>query len=542
MPLYTKNRLFILFFIVLTGISAQQKTDSLSSDYIHILYADHATTSDKYPGKQLLAGEVKISHNGALLFCDKAIVDKAENSAIAVGNVRLTQGDTVRMNAGYLKYDGNKSFAEAYDKVYLEDTKMHLTTDTLYFDRTKQEAYYTSGGTIVDSVNTLKSKIGKYFFNEKRFRFINNVHIDNPDYQLDSYQLDYFTDTGISNFFGPTKIYNNESYIYAEKGHYDSQKKVSWFVKNAFIKHRHTTIKGDSLFYNRLKEYATASDNVVLHDSVNKTWIFAGYAQRWIKPDSIRVKQKPLVVSVSEKDTLFIRAKQFVAAGKQDERRLWGYPEVRFFSKDFSGKSDSLYRNGATKLMKLLVKPVAWSGNSQITGERILLQNDSLNHLDSLIIPKDVFIIQKDSAGGYNQIKGKKLFGKFVKNRLKTVDIFGNTEIIYFLREDDGKLTGIEKDKSSHIYIEFENDEVKIIRLYDKPEGTVYPYKDFIKQKQYFSGFNWRGDEQIKRKEDIIGEQSLIYQAETKQQPTELPEIKLKSQIPVKRKAIQINE
>ncbi len=541
MPLYSKNSFFLLFFLVITSLTAQQKSDSLSG-YIQILYADHATTSAKYPGKQLLSGDVKISHNGAFLFCDKAIVDKAENSAIAVGNVRMEQGDTIHMNAGYLKYDGNTSFAEAYDNVRLEDAKMHLTTDTLYFDRKKQESYYTSGGTIVDSVNTLKSKVGKYFLNEKRFRFIHNVHIDNPDYQLDSYQLDYFTESGISNFYGPTKIYNKESFIYAEKGHYDSQKKVSWFVKNAFIKHRHSTIKGDSLYYDRIKEYATASKNVVLHDSVNKTWIFTGYARRWIKLDSTRVNQKPLVVSVSDKDTLFIRAKQFVAAGKEKERRLWGYTDVRFFSQDFSGKSDSLYRNGATKLMKLLRRPVAWSGRSQITGEKILIQNDSLNRLDSLIIPKNVFIIQKDSAG-YNQIKGKKLLGKFEKNTLKTIDIYGNTEIIYFVREEDSTLTGVEKDKSSRIHIEFDNGEIGILRLYNKTDGIVYPYKDFIKQEQYFKGFNWRGDEQIKTKEDIIGEQILLYQAETKQQPTNLPEaIDEKHKIPVKRKAIQMNE
>ena len=542
MPSYTKSSFVLFLFFIFIDLSAQQQNDSVSKDYIQIIYADHATTSAKYPGKQLLSGEVKIRHNGAFLFCNKAIVDKTKNLAIAVGNVRLEQGDTIHMNAGYLKYDGNSSFAEAYDNVRLEDSKMHLSTDTLYFDRKKQESYYTSGGTIVDSINTLKSKIGKYFLNEKRFRFIHNVHIDNPDYQLDSYQLDYFTDSGISNFFGPTKIYNKKSYIYAEKGHYDSQKKVSWFVKNAFIKHKHTTIKGDSLYYDRLKDYATASKNVVLHDSLNKTWIFTGYAQRWNQQDSIRVNQEPLVVSVSEKDTLFIRAKQFIAAGKENERRLWGYTDVRFFSKDFSGKSDSLYRNGATKLMKLLIHPVAWSGKSQITGEKIIIKNDSLNRLDSLIIPNNVFIIQKDSVG-YNQIKGKKLLGKFEKNLLKTIDIYGNTEVIYFLREDNGKLTGIEKDKSSHIYIKFDDGEIETIRLYDKPDGTLYPYKDFIKQEQFFKGFNWRGDEQIKTKEDIIGEQILLYQAETKQQPTNLPEaIDEKHKIPVKRKAIQMNE
>jgi len=521
MQFYTKSKFSLLFLLTAVVSFAQKAKDTTA--YIHILYADHATTSDKYPGKQLLSGEVKIEHNGAFLFCDKAIVDKKQNTAIAVGNVLLKQGDTLTMEAGYLKYDGNKSFAEAFEKVVLIDPKMTLKTDTLYFDRNKQESYYTTGGVIRDSVNRLTSKIGKYFLNDKRFRFINNVHIDNPDYQLDSYQLDYFTDSGISNFYGPTKIYNDQSYIYAEKGHYDSQQKISWFVKNAFIRHKNTTIKGDSLYYDQNKAYATGTRNVVVYDSINKTWIFSNYAQRWTDIDSTRVNQDPLVVSISEKDTLFIRANRFISAGKTDARKLWGYPKVRFYGKDFTGKADSLYRDETTRLMKLLKKPVLWSDKSQITGTEILLKNDSLNRIDSLIIPQNVFIIQKDSAG-YNQIKGKKLLGKFVDKKLKYIDIYGNTEVIYYLREDNGKLTGIEKNKSSHIFIEFKEGQIYLIRLYDKPEGIVYPYKDFQKQTKLFKGFVWRGDEKIKSKEDIIGKFKPVYEAETKQKPTQLEE------------------
>ncbi|HFX18062.1 MAG TPA: OstA-like protein, partial [Flavobacteriales bacterium] len=281
MPLYLKSS-FLLIFISFFAQAQIQPQKELKPDYIHILYADHATTNAKYPGKQLLSGNVKIEHNGATLICDKAIVDKTTNTAIAVGKVHLMQGDTLEMKAGFLKYDGNKSFAEAFDKVFLKDPKMSLTTDTLFFDRKKQEAYYVSGGVIVDSINKLRSEQGKYFLEKKLFRFKHNVHIDNPDYQLDSYQLDYYADSGVSNFYGPTKIYNPQSYIYAEKGHYDSKKKISWFVKNAFIKHKHTTIKGDSLYYDQKNAFATGNKNVVLHDSINKTWIFTDAAQRWI--------------------------------------------------------------------------------------------------------------------------------------------------------------------------------------------------------------------------------------------------------------------
>jgi len=514
MQKYIKNNLLLVLLMFSTVSLAQQVKDS--ADYIHILYADHAITNRDYPGKQLLSGQVKIEHNGAFLFCDKAVVDKMENTAIALGNVLLKQGDTITMRAGYLKYDGKKSFAQAFDHVILKDPKMNITTDTLYFDRTKQEAYYTSGGTIKDSINTLKSRIGRYFLNEKRFQFVQNVHIDNPDYQIDSYRLDYFTNSGVSDFSGPTKIYNTKSYIYAEKGHYDSKNEISWFVKNAFIKHKHTSIKGDSLYYDRRREYATGNDNVTLYDSINNTWIFTDYAQRWIRQDSTSVTQNPVVVSINEKDTVYMRATRFLSAGKENERKLWGFDKVKFYAKDFSGSADSLYREDKTRLMKLLINPVVWSQKSQITGKEILVKNDSLNKVDSLTIPNDVFIIQKDSLG-YNQIKGKKLIGKFKNNNIDNIDIFGNTEIIYYLREEDNSLTGIEKNKSSRIHIQFEEGEISNIGLYEKPDGTTYPANKFPISEQKLKGFKWLDAIRVKSKSDVIGNRILDYKSESVQ-------------------------
>jgi len=510
-----KNSFFYILFFISTLVVAQNQE---KDDYIRILHANHASTSNKYPGKQLLSGNVEIEHNGAFLFCDKAIVDKNDNLAIAVGNVLLKQGDTITMRAGFLRYNGNESFAEAYENVELEDPKMKLQTDTIYFDRQLQIAYYTSGGIIQDSVNTLTSKIGKYFFNEKRFRFINNVHIKNPDYQIDSYQLDYFTETGISDFNGPTKIYNTDSYIYAEKGHYDSHREVSWFVKNSFIKHKHTSIKADSLFYDRKIEYATGNKNVIVFDSINNTWIFTDLAQRWINKDSIRVSQNPLVVTISDKDTVYIKARQFIMKGLNKNKILWAYTNVRFYSKDFSARADSLYRNESKRIMKLLQKPVLWSEKNQITGKSILLKNDSLNRIDSLIIPEKVFIIQEDD-NGFNQIKGKKLLGKFKDKQLKTIDILGNAEVIYYLREEDATLMGIEKNKSSRIYIEFKEGEISLIRFYNKPEGIVYPYKDFPEKEKFFPGFEWRKSERITSKEQLIGDKKLNFNPQPKQKP-----------------------
>ncbi len=523
MPVYIKSS-FLLILLTFSTISFAQIRPSIqakdSTKYIHIIFADHAATNEKYPGKQLLSGNVQIEHNGGLLFCDKALVDKQENTAIAIGNVRLEQGDTIHMQAGYIKYNGNTSFAEAFNHVVLSDPKMSLQTDTLYYNRKIQEAYYTSGGKIQDSISTLNSKIGKYLLNEKKFVFIDNVHVENPDYKIDSYQLNYFTDSGISNFFGPTKIYNDNSYIYAEKGHYDAQQKISWFVKNAFIKHKNNRLKADSLYYDQNIEYATGTKNVVVFDSINHTWIYADYAQRWANQDSVRVSKRPLVISIKEKDTLYMRAQQFITAGKQEARKLWAFHKVKFFSKDFSGRADSLYRDEAQRIMKLEKTPVIWSNDSQITGNKILIKNDTLQKLDSLIIPKNVFIIQRDSSGGFNQIKGKKLLGKFVDQNLKTIDLYGNTEVIYYLHEDKDALMGIEKNKSSHIYIEFEKGEISTIRFYEKPDGTIYPPEKISEKDKKFKNFKWYGEQIIEKKEDVIGDKKITFSSETLQKPT----------------------
>lgn len=71
------------------------------------------------------------------------------------------------MNSGKMDYDGNSKLAKAWENVDLTNGQMALTTDTLYFDREKQQAYYNSGGKVVDSANVLTSMVGTYFMTPK---------------------------------------------------------------------------------------------------------------------------------------------------------------------------------------------------------------------------------------------------------------------------------------------------------------------------------------------------------------------------------------
>ncbi|HAT63573.1 MAG TPA: OstA-like protein, partial [Flavobacteriaceae bacterium] len=85
------------------------------------------------------AGQVYIVHEGVEMWCDQAFVYFKDNFVKAYGKVRISQGDTVSMTSKYGEYNGNTSFAFAAGDVTLTEPKTTLKTDTLYFDRIKQQ-------------------------------------------------------------------------------------------------------------------------------------------------------------------------------------------------------------------------------------------------------------------------------------------------------------------------------------------------------------------------------------------------------------------
>ena len=59
----------------------------------------------------------------------------------------------------------------------------------------KNIAFYNSKGKIVDNDNTLESNSGTYYMGPKKYIFRSNVTIDNPEYNVNSEELEYFTES-----------------------------------------------------------------------------------------------------------------------------------------------------------------------------------------------------------------------------------------------------------------------------------------------------------------------------------------------------------
>lgn len=458
------------------------------------------------PGAFLLTGNVRAVHDGVVLTCNKAYYYKNENYIKAFGDVQMVQGDTLFLNGKYAEYNGNVKQAFATGNVVMRSPEMSLVTDTINFDRVKQEAYYNSNGTIVNKENTLKSKSGRYYLTQKKYQFLTSVILTNPQYVIKSNHLDYYTNSGHSYLFGPSTITGKENFIYTEKGFYDTKKNKAHFVKNSYIKYNDRLIKGDSLYYDRNQEFASATRNVKITDSINKAIIKGHYGEVYRNKDSLFITKRASVRTLMEQDSMFIHGKRLVVTGKQGERIIRGYNNVRFFKTDMSGKCDSLHSDQKRGLTQLIGRPILWNFDNQLTGDVMhLIGNNKTEKLDSLKVLNNAFIISKDTIGtGFNQVKGLNLYGKFRDNKLYEVDIVKNTEVIYYLRNDEQELIGINKNSSSKINMILDGKTIETITFFNNVDGEIYPEAELPENTRKLRGFVWRGDERIKTKEDIF--------------------------------------
>ena len=458
------------------------------------------------PDGVLLTGNVKVNHDGIVLTCNKAYVFKKENYLKAFGNVQLVQGDTLFLNSKYAEYSGNSKKAFATGDAVMTSPDATLRTDTINFDRNIQQVFYNTKGTIINKDNTLVSKSGRYFVAEKKFQFLTEVTITNPKYVIKSNHLDYYSNSGHTYLFGPSTITSQANYIYTEKGFYDTKKNLAHFLRRSYIKYDDRLIEGDSLYYNRNIEFASATRNVKITDSINRGIVKGHYAEIYKLKDSMYVTKRAVAINLVEKDSVYIHGQKLMVTGKEGERILRAYKNVRFYKIDMSGKCDSIHSNSKTALTKLIGNPILWNGESQITGDIMhLIGDNTTKKLDSLKVLNNTFIVSRDTLGtGYNQVKGLNLFGKFKEGKLHDVDVIKNTEVVYYMRNDANELIGINKNVSSKINLILENNDIETITFFNKVDGDVYPEADLPENARKLKGLKWRGDERIKSKDDIF--------------------------------------
>ena len=460
---------------------------------------------------RILKHNVVIRHKGNTLYCDSAVQNITKNTVRALGNARMLGSDGTRVTSTTMFYDGNKKVANASGNVVLVDEKGTLTTESLDYDVVSQVAHYYTGAKIVDSENILTSKEGTYDTNSKIAFFTTDVHLTSKKdkQEIFSDNIQYNMVSKMAYFKGKTKIVSKDGTVYANEGEYNTKTKISNFRTKGDARPKAETeeyiLLGDSLYYDNTNRIGFAKGNARLISKKDSIIIDGDIGRFWGKEGISKVYGSALMKNISEGDTLYLAADTLISIRKKKENSedsvkiLKAFHNTKIFRTELQGKCDSLIYNFSDSSIYMYNDPVLWDDKSQLSGDSIRVQMAN-NKIHTMHLRTNSFVIQEDTLGNYNQMKGRNMDAFFKQNELKRVDVRGNGESIFFAVEGDSILTGMNRVICSDIDIRFgAKNKVKTVTFKAKPDGKFIPPHELADPDKRLKGFLWRINDRPKK-------------------------------------------
>ena len=482
-----KYSVLILLLLIFSFSSAQEKTK------INILNAQLWESVENNENAQRLVGDVEIQHKEMLMWCDTAYTYSGTNRVDAFGHVHINRGDTLQLYASKVFYDGDKSFAQAIGSVKLINKETTLYSDTLDYDLEANTGYYDDYGKIIDSANVLTSQIGKYFVDEDVVHFYRDVEGYSDDYTLKSDTLFYNTVTERITITGPTTIRDSANTLYAEGGWYDTKTGEAELQKNPVVSNRKQKLKADYIEYNDENGDGIANGAVQIEDFENQILVTGLNATYRETIDIATVTDSAIFMMYSDNDTLFLHADTLrtVPDSIEGEKIVTAFYGVRFYRTDIQGICDSLVYFSRDSVVQLNTGPVIWSENYQLSADLIDMKQIT-NAPDELHLKSNSFIIAKQDSNRFDQIKGRNMTGYVINNELNNIFVDGNGQTLYYARETEDKIIGLNRAECSNISIQFKDGKIFKIVFLKKPVGQLKPLHQINEEEKRLSGFTWK--------------------------------------------------
>ena len=497
-----------LIFILLQTMVYLERSETLSFDQEHVADA------------QILRGNVVFRHEDAMMYCDSAYFYEKTNSLDAFGNVRFEQGDTLQGYGERLYYNGNTKLARLCRNVRLvhgpeKGNPTILTTDSLNYDRKRGVAYYYTGGTVADTLNTLTSERGQYVPNTKTATFSQHVVLKNPNFVLTSDTLLYNTETKVTNIVSPTTIvYEEETTIHTSRGWYNTETERSMLLDRSLVEHKDgKSMTGDTIYYDKHIGFGQVLGKMEMRDSAQHVTLYGEYGQMYEEDSRGYATDSALMVDWSDSahiaythaDTLFTEELHYADSALQDStyHRVRAYYGVRVYRDDMQMVCDSLVYLDSDSTIHLYHTPICWNENQQIAADSIVvyIKNGVAEHVTGT--PNAICVMQ-DTLDIFNQMSGKEITAFLTDGDVHTIDVSGNALTIYYPKEDDGSYVGLNTTESSFIRAYVKDRNIYRLRFTKETTGILYPIDQIPVDAERLPQFFWANEIRPIGPEDVF--------------------------------------
>lgn len=488
----------------------RNQTNKVFLENADLLKADENISRDY----QVLQGNVRFRRGDMYMFCDSAYFYAETSSLDAFSNVRMTQGDTLWVYSDVLHYYGDQGVAELRSNVRLENRSTTLLTDALDYEINSNVGYYFDGGTVVDNRNNteLRSQYGRYELDTKQAEFSRDVHLISDRYEMFTDLLDYNTYTHIAKISTETLIVSDSNTINTTNGWYNTSADDATLYQRALITAKDgKTLEGDTVYYNRKRNFGEARGNVVITDPSNKVILDGDYGYHDDNAHYSYVTRHARAREFSQKDTIYLHADTLCTlinhvvndSVNDSVRVLRAFNQVRFYRSDVQGICDSLQLSEADTIINMYRHAVVWNLERQIFGDEINVHlNDS--SADWATLPAGGFMAEHLGEIYYDQLSGKKMKAYFEEKELRRLDVDGNVQVIMFPEEKDSTYNKMVSAESSYMRLNLKSkQEVDRITMWPEVSGKVTPLYLAKKADMYLPQFKWYDALRPKSPDDI---------------------------------------
>lgn len=537
-----KAFLLIILLSATAILRAQTVTDTVTAPgdtlrLVEILYADKQGFKkvDSVTELQLLVGKVAVRQEGTLFYCDSAVYNRNKHMLEAFGHVHINDHDSVHTYAQYLQYFTDTRIAYLKKKVRLTDSKTELLSEELQYDVGQKIGEYHKGGKVINGKTTLTSKDAIYYTDLKDVYFKNDVDMKDPAYTLKTDSLLYNTEQELATFIAMTRIVDSAGRkIKTKEGFYDLKNRKAYFAKRSVIEDGATTITANEIETDDKTGTNKLKGNAVYKDTAQGIIVLANLIEANRDSGEFRATQHPLMILKQEEDSIYVTADTLFSGklsrlyardslamkdtikGKivldakantkdSSDRYLQAFHHVRIFSDSLQAISDSLYYSSKDSIFRLFQTPIVWANDSQITGDTILLYTKN-KKADRLFVYENGMLVNKAGEGLFNQIRGNRLNGYFVEGAIDYMRAKGNAESIYYIKDEDSSLVGVNKASGDIIDLRFKNKELNRVVFISEVKGVMYPFRQFPENEKTLRNFQWLDIKRPKTKFELFGD------------------------------------
>lgn len=207
--------------------------------------------------------------------------------------------------------------------------------------------------------------------------------------------------------------------------------------------------------------------------------------------------------SIPKSDSIVVRKR--TQAEVDTLRFITAFRHVRIFNDSLQAVADSMFYSGVDSVFELYHNPIAWAKSSQITGDTIFVF--TVNQKPKrMYVHENGFMVQniKETAGFFNQVKGRTINGYFVDGEIDYVRAKGTAQSIYYAQDEDSSFLGMTSSEADLIDLYFEKRAVKKVKFVNMAKGTMYPIRQLPADKKKLEGFQWLENRRPKNKLELF--------------------------------------